>query len=360
MDVRHPIRLLILSRFDALGASSRLRSLQYIPYLREAGIHVRVSFLFTNGMLAKRYRRRGYSFQDLLVSYWRRFNILLSCASYDVVLIEKEALPWLPAWVELCLLRKARFILDFDDAQFHRYDSHYSWVIRMLFSRKFDHLVPRAHLIVAGNNYISNYCVNLGARRVEILPTVVDLNRYRVKNYGVGLDPLRIVWIGTPETIHLLKSIVDALTALAKRKNFTLRVIGGGAIDVPGVTVEVFAWNEETENALIADCDIGVMPLSDAPWDRGKCAYKLIQYMASGLPVVASPVGANCDVVVDNGCGFFASSAAEWTDQLELLLTNAELRQRLGRAGRVRVQENYCLQATGPQLVAKIQRAASR
>ena len=128
---------------------------------------------------------------------------------------------------------------------------------------------------------------------------------------------------------------------------------------MPGVTVEVFAWSEETENALIADCDIGVMPLSDVPWDRGKCAYKLIQYMASGLPVIASPVGANCDVVVDNECGFFASSAAEWTDQLERLLTNAELRQRLGRAGRVRVQENYCLQATGPQLVAKIQRAAS-
>lgn len=353
------IRLLVLSRFDTLGASSRLRSLQYIPYLRDAGIHVSVSFLFSNEMLMNRYRGNGYSFRDLVVSYWRRFNVMLGCGGYDVILIEKEALPWLPGWVELFLLRKYRFVLDFDDAQFHRYDSHYSWLVRILFSRKFNHLIPKAHLIVAGNRYISNYCANLGARRVELLPTVVDLNKYRVKDYCDAEGAPRIVWIGTPETIHLLKSIADSLTALAKRRNFTLRVVGGGAISVPGVTVEVFAWSEETENALIADCDIGVMPLSDVPWDRGKCAYKLIQCMASGLPVIASPVGANCDVVVDNECGFFASSAAEWTDQLERLLTNAELRQRLGRAGRVRVQENYCLQATGPQLVAKIQSAAS-
>lgn len=359
MDMRGKIRLLILSRFDALGASSRLRSLQYVPYLREAGIDVRVSFLFSDEMLAKRYRMRGYNFRDLVVSYLRRFKVLLGCAGYDVVLVEKEALPWLPAWVELVFLRKCKFILDFDDAQFHRYDSHYSWVIRKLFAGKFSHLIPRAHLIVAGNRYISAHSKNLSARRVEILPTVVDINRYQVKNYRDAVSTPRVVWIGTPETIHLLKSIADSLTDLAKRTSFTLRVIGGGAINVPGVATEVFPWSEDSENALLSACDIGVMPLSDAPWNRGKCAYKLIQYMACGLPVVASPVGANCDVVVDKECGFFASSAAEWTDQLELLLKNGELRQRMGQAGRVRVQMNYCLQATAPRLVAKIQNASS-
>ena len=138
---------------------------------------------------------------------------------------------------------------------------------------------------------------------------------------------------------------------LAKRQPFTLRVIGGGAITMPGVDVESLPWSADTEAAVIAECDVGIMPLRDTPWEQGKCAYKLIQYMACGLPTVASPIGANRDVVIAGETGFFADTAYAWVEKMELLLSDAALRKRLGQTGRARVEAEYCLQQTAPRLV---------
>ena len=234
----HPIRLLILSRYDSLGASSRLRVLQYIPYLREAGIYVDISALFSNTMLKRRYIKRNYRLQDLLGSYWRRFLALLQVKNYDLVLIEKEAFPWLPHWIESFLLRKSSYVLDFDDAQFHRYDDHYSSLIRYFYSTKIDRLIAQSHLIIAGNKYISARCKSASARWIEIIPTVVDLDRYVPKQIYSGHKVLKIVWIGTPETVKFLNFLSRPLAELAKRYSFTLRVIGAGKITMPGVPVE--------------------------------------------------------------------------------------------------------------------------
>ena len=354
----HPIRLLILSRYDSLGASSRLRSLQYIPYLREAEIHVNISALFSNTMLERRYITSNYRLQDLLASYWPRFRSLLQAKNYDLVLIEKEALPWLPNWIESFLLRKSRYVLDFDDAQFHRYDDHYSRFIRYFYSTKIDRLIAKAHLVIAGNKYISARCKSASARWIEIIPTVVDLDKYVPKKTYSGKKVLRIVWIGTPETVKFVKILSDPLAKLAKRHSFTLRVIGADKIIMPGVPVEFLPWSADTECSMISNCDIGIMPLPDTPWERGKCAYKLIQYMACGLPVVASPVGANCDVVINDKTGFFATSELDWIEKLEQLLSDAELRQRLGEQGRLRIEFNYSLQKTALELVNLIRQAA--
>lgn len=350
----HHIRLLILSKYDSLGASSRLRSLQYIPYLREAGIHVDISALFSNTMLKRRYLTRNYRLQDLLGSYLRRFLALLQAKNYDLVLIEKEAFPWLPHWIESFLLRKSRYVLDFDDAQFHRYDDHYSRLIRYVYSAKIDRLIAKSHLVIAGNKYISARCKSASARWIEIIPTVVDLDRYVPKQIYSGQKVLRIVWIGTPETVKFLNFLSGPLTELAKRNSFTLRVIGAGKIVMPGVPIELLPWSADTECSMISNCDIGIMPLPDTPWERGKCAYKLIQYMACGLPVVASPVGANCDVVINDKTGLFATSDMDWIEKLEQLLSNPELRQRLGEAGRLRVESNYCLRETALRLMTLI------
>ena len=353
----HPIRLLILSRYDSLGASSRLRVLQYIPYLREAGIYVDISALFSNTMLKRRYIKRNYRLQDLLGSYWRRFLALLQVKNYDLVLIEKEAFPWLPHWIESFLLRKSSYVLDFDDAQFHRYDDHYSSLIRYFYSTKIDRLIAQSHLIIAGNKYISAHCKSASARWIEIIPTVVDLDRYVPKQIYSGHKVLKIVWIGTPETVKFLNFLSRPLAELAKRYSFTLRVIGAGKITMPGVPVELLPWSADTEGSMISNCDIGIMPLPDTPWERGKCAYKLIQYMACGLPVVASPVGANCDVVINDKTGLFATSDVEWIEKLEQLLSNPELRQRLGKSGRLRVESNYCLRETALRLMTLIRQA---
>ena len=280
--------------------------------------------------------------------------------NYDFILIEKEALPWMPGCIERFLLRRSRFALDFDDAQFHRYDAHYSWVVRTLFSKKIDRLISQAHVIISGNKYISNHCETVGAKSIEIIPTVVDLDRYKPKQVYTCAERPRIVWIGTPETSRFLAIILGPLAELAKRYSFTLCVIGGSEIIMPGLNIEVLPWSADMECAMISNCDIGIMPLPDAPWERGKCAYKLIQYMACGLPVVASPIGTNCDVIIDGENGFFATSGAEWVAQLGRLLCDAELRQRLGQTGRLRVQSYYSLQKSATQFINLIKKAADK
>jgi len=144
----------------------------------------------------------------------------------------------------------------------------------------------------------------------------------------------------------------EPLAVLSQRFALKLRVIGGGAIDLPGVDVEFVQWTEATEVASIQACDIGVMPLLDSPWERGKGGYKLIQYMACGLPVVASPVGVNGEIVRAGENGVLADSASEWVDTLSRLLSDAALRQQMGKVGRKLVEAEYCIQQVAPRLVS--------
>lgn len=344
-------KVLVLTKYGSLGASSRMRFLQYLPWIQKAGVEATVQPLLLDELLVERYQRGGYGQWSLYRAYADRSLALLECRHFDVVWIEKEALPWFPAWLERWLLRGVPYVLDFDDAIFHNYDLHRSAWVRRVFGLRIDRLMEGARLVIAGNRYLADRATAAGARWVEVVPTVVDLARYPAKQtYSVAMKP-RIVWIGSPSTAQYLLELAEPLGALAKRQPFTLRVIGGGAISVSGVDVEVVTWSADTEAAAIAACDVGIMPLRDTPWEQGKCAYKLIQYMACGLPTVASPIGANRDVVIGGGTGFFADTAYAWIEKMELLLCDAALRQRLGQAGRARVEANYCLQQTAPMLV---------
>ncbi|HQM46895.1 MAG TPA: glycosyltransferase family 4 protein, partial [Smithellaceae bacterium] len=159
-----------------------------------------------------------------------------------------------------------------------------------------------------------------------------------------------IVWIGSPSTVQYLKLIYQPLLELRKCCAFTLRIIGA-RIEMPGLDTEYIHWNETTEVSSIQTCQVGVMPLWDSPWERGKCGYKLIQYMACALPVVASPVGVNREIVQENVNGFLADDERQWVATLETLLGDKELSQRMGFAGRKRVEEEYCIQKTAPRLI---------
>lgn len=342
---------LFLARYAHLGASSRMRMLQYLPWFKSTAIEYVVSPLFDDVMLLQKYRHGRYGLLELLTAYLRRVRILIELRQFDLVWIEKEALPWFPAWFERWLLRGIPYVLDFDDAIFHNYDLHRLAWVRRVYGCRIDRLMEGARLVIAGNRYLADRAIAAGARWVEVIPTVVDLALYPAKQmYSVATKP-RIVWIGSPSTVQYLLELAEPLGVLAKRQPFTLQVIGGGAITMPGVDVELLPWSADTEAILIAECDVGIMPLRDTPWEQGKCAYKLIQYMACGLPTVASPIGANRDVVIEGETGFFADTAYAWVEKMELLLCDAALRQRLGLAGRARVVAKYCLQQTAPRLV---------
>lgn len=351
------MRVLFLTRYGIQGASSRMRSYQFIPSFRASGIECVEAPFFDNVLLKKKYQQGSYTLTDVLSVYWRRIHDLMGHYRFDLIWIEKEALPWFPAWLERWLLRRTPYVLDFDDAIFHNYDLHRLAWVRRVYGRRIDRLMAGARLVIVGNRYLADRAIKAGASWVEIVPTVVDIGRYACKQtYSVAAKP-RIVWIGSPSTVKYLVVLADQLAALAKRQPFTLRVIGGGDITMPGVDIESLPWSEDTEASLIVECDVGIMPLRDTPWEQGKCAYKLIQYMACGLPTVASPIGANRDVVIECETGFFADTASDWVEKIELLLCDADLRQCLGRAGRARVEAEYSLRQVVPRLAAFIKKA---
>ncbi len=354
------LRLLLLCRYDQQGASSRLRCLQYQPWLESAGIDFDVSAFFDGAMLLRKYKRGSYSFWDTLAAYTRRIRILMGRDCFDLLWIEKECLPWLPVYFEQLLLRGRPYMLDLDDAVFHSYDLHRSSVLRYFLGKRIDCLMAGARLVVGGNEYLAARAKAAGAPWVEVLPTVVDITRYISKSeYEVG-GPPRIVWVGSPSTAKYLLDLAKPLADLRRRCAYVLRVIGMGNVALPGVDVEMFQWSADSEAVSIAECDVGLMPLREGPWEKGKCAYKLIQYMACGLPTVSSPVGANRDVVIDGETGYFAESPSAWVEHLNRLLCDPGLRQKFGRAGRARVESEFSLQQAGPRLVGLLQSAGQQ
>ena len=347
-----PIRVLALPKYGPLGSASRLRFLQYFAPLRVAGLVIEQSSLLSDGALRSRYQTGDYSHLQLIQSYASRIKVLLKKGRFDLLWIEKEALPWFPLWLEITMLGGVPFILDFDDAVFHNYDQHGSKWVRQLYGQRIDGLMAKSALVVGGNAYLCDRANHAGAPWVELLPTVIDLERYPVTSAPKALSTdglLRIVWIGSPYTVRYLKLLQAPLQQLAQRVPFVLRVIGG-KIDMLGVHVETIDWAEDSEVESIASAHVGVMPLSDSPWERGKCGYKLIQYMACGLPVVASPIGVNTEIVQEGINGFLAHDASTWVNTLEQLLTQPELATKMGQAGRKRVESEYCLQVTAPKL----------
>ena len=356
-----PVRVLALPRYGELGASSRMRSYQYFPILKQAGFQVEVQPLFDDASLSARYLTGRYGFQATLDCYARRVMCLTRAKRFDVIWIEKEAIPWWPRWFELSFLQGTPYVLDFDDAVFHNYDQHRLGLVRRLYGQRLDGLMARAALVVVGNDYLANRAICADAPWVEVLPTVVDLGRYPVtrpiKQAASSLP--RIVWIGSPSTAYYLDVLREPLQSLSFRVPFVLRVIGA-EVDLPGVNVECVKWTEATEVASIAECTLGVMPLLNSAWESGKCGYKLIQYMACRLPVIASPIGVNTQIVEDGSNGFLATTAKEWVDALERLLTNTELCIRMGREGRRRVESKYCLQVTGSRMVELLKQSVVR
>lgn len=347
------MKVLLLSRYGRLGASSRLRMMQYLPQLAASGIKVETAPFFDDSHLSALYAGQRRAMWTVRY-YLRRIRLLLEAQRPDAIWLEKEALPWLPWGFEKALLpRGVALISDYDDAIFHRYDIHRFAGVRALLGRKIDHVMAASDLVVAGNAYLAERARNAGARRVEIVPTVVDTTAYATTPLHAADGRLRIGWIGTPTTwAEYLAPIVPFLKEVACSHDAVIRIVGATETVDPGPPFEMLPWSEESESRLIQGMNIGLMPLDDSPWSRGKCGYKIIQYMACGVPVVASPVGVNAEIVEDGVTGFLAGTETEWRTALERLMADSDLRRRLGEAGRRRMEKHYSIQQWGPRLAA--------
>jgi glycosyltransferase involved in cell wall biosynthesis len=350
------MKILLLSRYSRLGASSRIRSYQYLPFLRQNGIQVTAAPFFDTNYLIDLYASRPRNLANILRSYIRRLVFLLKSNQFDMLMVEYEVLPWLPAFGEAMLTGlEIPYIVDFDDAVFHRYDMHSSDIVRTLLGQKIDKVMRRASLVIVGNEYLENRAKRVGAKWVEILPSVIDLERYRLKPYREK-SVFTIGWIGSPTTARYLHIVETAIADLCRQGKTQLVLVGSGHVHLNSIPVVIRNWSEKSEVDDIRDFDVGIMPMPDDSWTRGKCGYKLIQYMACGRPVVASRVGVNPDIVEDGINGFLAENTADWIHAFETLHNNFSLRARMGKSGRRKVEAEYCMQITAPRLLSYIHR----
>lgn len=357
-------RVLALTRYDRLGPSSRVRFLQFLPALAASGLEIDVQPFFGNDYIRALYSGQKTSLATIMAAYGRRMSTLLSRKRYDLIWLEKEALPWMPSVIETALLGGVPYAVDLDDAWFHRYDLHPSALLRSLLGGKVDVLMRNASVVIAGNDYLAARARQAGAKRIEVIPSVIDLDRYPSESeieseIPPANAPVIVGWIGTPVTAPYLASIEPAFRAVAGETGAILQIVGAEAPAIfDGLKTNSVAWSEETEIQRIGEIDIGIMPLANTPWEQGKCAYKLLQIMAAGRPVTASPVGANCKIVQQGNNGFLANSTEEWISALRQLISDAALRRRFGIMARQTVKRGYSTQTALPLLASALKAAA--
>jgi glycosyltransferase involved in cell wall biosynthesis len=351
--------LLVLSPVPPEGAGCRYRVMQYIPALEQAGFSVTVAPFFDAKFFDLVYKPGHYAakFGAFVRQSLARLTLLMSRDAYDAFLIYREAYPFGPPLLETMLAAAGNrpLIYDFDDAVFLSNSSEANQFASALkHPQKVAGIIRRSSLVLAGNEYLADY-----ARRhnssVTILPTCVDTNVFVPRAATTPNDPLVVGWIGTPTTAVYLKSLGPVLSRLASAHRFTLRVSGSGEpLAFDGVTTTNEPWSLDREVALFNTCDIGVYPLKDDEWAKGKCGFKAIQFMACGVPTVAAAVGVNREIIQDGVNGFLARTDAEWIEKIGRLLSDPQLRCRLGAAGRKTIEEKYSLAVNAPRLASML------
>ena len=353
MSDARPTRVLALLPFSEEGASVRFRVAQFVPALQAAGFTVTLHPLF-NSTLFRLLYKPGHVAQKTSALVLRTIDRLGALGGkYDLALIHREAYPIGPPLIERWLSRQGiPIVYDFDDAIYLPNSSDANRMVGFLKRpSKVAEIVRLASRVMAGNAHLAAYAQRY-SNRVSVIPTCVDTDVWVPASHRRTSGPPVIGWIGTPTTTQYLLQLQDVFAALAKEQPFVLRVSGSAApVTMRGVQVENEPWTLAREIELFSTCDIGVYPLPNDEWTLGKCGFKAIQFMACGVPVVASPVGVNNEIIEDGTSGLLANSESEWVGHLRRLLTDSELRRRIGAAGRRRIEERYSLEANAPAVV---------
>jgi glycosyltransferase involved in cell wall biosynthesis len=354
------MRVLAFTKYGPLAASMRQRFSQFQPALNAAGIQIDYAPLLRDEHLRRLSRGRRSSPLEVIGYYANRASRLLSARRYDVLWVHCEFFPFMPAFVEKLAVRLAGrpIVFDFDDAIFSMYDHASNYLVRALLSGKLEPLLRAAAACTCGNAYLRDYAARFCSKAI-IVPTTVDTDRYRpASNERTGIPV--IGWIGSPSTWPYLQPVSGLLEQMVRAGRARVRIVGAGsaAVAQSSCGFEFVDWSEKNEIREIQRMDIGIMPLPDDAWARGKSGYKLIQYMACGLPVIASTVGVNSEIVRHGENGFLAATD-DWKPALNSLVSNAELRARMGAEGRRRAVADYSLRAHAPRVVEIVSRAAA-
>jgi len=308
-------------------AASRYRVLQYLPYLKEHGVQATVL--------------------PLPKGFIKKLKLFKSISEYDILFIQRKRFSIL--WLKYIRKNAKRIVYDFDDSVMYR-NSKAANPESNTRVRMFKNMVNASDYVIAGNEYLKKNTTPY-TNNVTIIPSPIDMSLYPQKKYSEGSN-ITLGWIGATGSIHYLEKMKPVFEALGKKyEGLKLKVICDTFFDCDNITVEKKLWSEQEEVADIQSLDIGLMPLMDDPWSHGKCGLKILQCLATGVPVVCSPAGINREIVEDGIHGFWANTQEEWIEKLEILINDPGLRRKMGMAGRKRVIEQYSLKANAPRML---------
>jgi glycosyltransferase involved in cell wall biosynthesis len=353
-------KILFLTAYPIEDASCRYRVHQFLPHLEQAGYECTVS-TFCSPTLFSALKRSGGTrtkISETLRCTAKRLVDLVDISKFDFVVMHREAFPFFAPRVENWVLRRhQRVIFSFDDAIYAGHsevaDLNHPKLYRWKHGRRYDEVIRRSTHVITGNRILAQYARRFNSN-VSVIPTVVDCGRYPLRARVQGRQssrPITIGWMGSRSTAPYLTLVESALRRLAHAYpgGVSFRFIGHPAYapNIPYSSSVPFKLESEIED--LQSIDIGLMPLPDTEWTRGKCAFKAIQYMASGVPVVASPVGITPDLIQHDVNGLLASSPEDWFHELERLICDQNLRARIALAGRKTIEESYSLEKWAPR-----------
>ena len=359
------MKVLGLASYPVEAAATRYRLQQFVAPLAERGVELEVRPFLDSGLFKSLYRRERMlgNAAGLLRAAARRVFDVAAARGVDVLLVQREAMMFGPPAVEWLSMKLAGcpMVLDLDDATYVSYTSPtYGRLGSALkWFRKTDDLIRWARVVTCGNRAIAEYVESKGAR-ARVIPTVVDTEQFRPADERRGGGPPVVGWVGTHSTFPYLESIFPALEEVARARPFRLKVVGAGRerVSVPGVEVENLEWSMGREPADFRSLDVGLYPIVASEWAAGKSGFKAIQYMAVGVPFVATPVGASGEIGEPGATHLLATTRGEWRDALTRLLSDAELRRRMGERGRRHALAHYTVPAQADKLVAALREAA--
>ena len=318
-------------------ASPRYRVIQFVDELQRQGFEVELRY--------PEKKRKGV--MRAYGNYVEQQRVLDKVNLFDIVFIQKRLFP--VSFINKLAKSDVKIVFDFDDAIFSSQNNK-SLISSIRTDKRFKAVCKYSNLVLAGNQYLFDHAVKAGGKQVKVFPTVIDGKRYETIRRRNETDQVILGWIGQTVNYDYLRSIEPVLSSLSDDHMVKLKVISRPPFEMKGVCVEVIEWSEDEEINELAMIDIGLMPIPDNEWAKGKCALKAIQYMAAGVPVVCSDVGANREVVRDQVDGFLVSNDSEWKFAIENLIKDRALRRQIGESGRERALSVFNLSCVASTL----------
>ena len=337
------------------GPGLRIRLVLPADHLRAHGVALTPMPLFTADEADAVHAGSTAAKARTVILARRRFRRALPTEAADVVVVQRQVDPLPGRRLEHAVMRGRALVLDVDDAVWLPEPGSHPVTRLRRSAEKLKWLASRADRVIAGNDYLAEW-LSRHARDVRVVPSLVDTVTVSLRVHREGRE-LVLGWIGSPSTAAYLRDLAAPVAAFAaSHPDLPVRLlaVGGQPPAVAGVRTEHLAWSEANEATALEQMDIGLMPLPDNAWTRGKCAYKALQYMAAGVPVVADDVGLTGRVVGDESSGLLARTSDDWQRAIARLAESVDLRSRLGATGRARVEAEYSVQAWSSRLAAAI------